>query len=168
MKAALRKTLRLLCDAKVDFILVGGLSAVVRGLPVNTYDVDIVHSQTPDNIERILPVLEELDAVFRIQPDRRLRPNTSHLSGKGHLNLITTNGPLDVLCTIGHDLTYQDLIPDSEVLALSENLDVRVLTLEKLIELKEQLNGEKDRVMLPLLRRALRERRSPTPPSRDS
>ena len=155
MIAGLRKTLRLLSDAKVDFILVGGLSAVVRGVPVNTYDVDIVHSKSPENIERILLVLEELDAVFRIQPERRLRPNASHLSGRGHLNLITTNGALDVLCTIGHDLTYEDLIPHSEELVLGENLKVRVLKLEKLIELKEQLNGEKDRAVLPLLRRAL-------------
>lgn len=34
-----------------------------------------------------------------------------------------------------------------------------MLGLEKLIELKEELGGEKDRAMLPLLRRALEEKR---------
>ena len=35
---------------------------------------------------------------------------------------------------------------------------LRVLKLEKLIELKEQLGGEKDKAVLPLLRATLRER----------
>ena len=37
----------------VDFILVGGLSAVVQGAPVTTIDVDIVHSRTEDNLARL-------------------------------------------------------------------------------------------------------------------
>ena len=157
MIAQLRNTLQLLSDAKVEFILVGGLSAVVRGAPVHTYDVDVVHNRDPRNVDRILRVLESLEAVFRIQPQRRLRPNQSHLTGKGHINLITINGPFDLLCTIGKDLTYEDLLPHSDELILQEGLKVRVLRLEKLIELKEELNDEKDRAMLPLLRRTLAE-----------
>ena len=33
-----------LIEAGVDFILVGGLAAVVQGAPVTTMDVDIVHN----------------------------------------------------------------------------------------------------------------------------
>jgi predicted nucleotidyltransferase len=157
MTSGLRKTLKFFFDAKIDFILVGGLSAVVRGAPVNTYDVDIVHARNSQNIERLLPLLKEIDAIFRIQPHRRLRPNESHLSGRGHINLATTFGPLDLLCTIGNDLTYEDLLSHSDELELGDGLKVRVLKLEKLIELKEQLNSDKDRAMLPLLRRTLEE-----------
>jgi hypothetical protein len=42
---------------------------------------------------------------------------------------------------------------------IAEGVRVRILNLETLIEVKEQLNGEKDRAMLPLLRRALEENR---------
>jgi hypothetical protein len=42
---------------------------------------------------------------------------------------------------------------------LGEGLRIRVLKLEKLIEIKEQLTGDKDRAMLPLLRRTLEEKR---------
>src|SRR5271165_2757809 len=105
--------LRALHDAAVDFLLVGGLAAVFNGAPVNTFDVDIVHSREPENVARLLPVLESLDAVFRIQPARRLKPTATHLAGTGHLNLITRFGPLDLLGTIGHDLGYQDLLPHS-------------------------------------------------------
>ena len=32
------------------------------------------------SIARLLPVLEALDAIFRIQPERRLKPSASHLA----------------------------------------------------------------------------------------
>ena len=43
-------TLRALHDAGVGFILVGGLAAVLNGAPVNTFDVDIVHSRDTANV----------------------------------------------------------------------------------------------------------------------
>lgn len=159
MTASFRKTLRLLVDSRVDFILVGGLAAVTRGAPINTYDVDLVHKRDKGNVERLLSVLNSVDAIFRMAPERRLQPNETHLAGRGHINLITSNGMLDILCTIGKDLTYEDLIPHSDELELGDNLKVRVLRLEKLIEMKEELNGEKDRAMLPILRRTLEESR---------
>jgi hypothetical protein len=155
----LRHTLRLLSENQVDFILVGGLAAVLQGVPVSTFDVDIVHSRDVLNIQRLMPVLETLDAVFRMQPERRLKPNARHLSGLGHVNLVTRLGSLDLLCTIGDGLSYEQLLPYAESMNLENGLEIRVLGLEKLIELKEQLGGEKDRAMLPLLRRALEEKR---------
>lgn len=151
--------LRLLQAAGVDFIIAGGVAAVLQGVPIDTFDLDIVHSRDPVNIGRLLPVLESLDAVFRIQPERRIRPNVSHLSGNGHLNLTTRLGKLDVLCTIGDHLGYAELLLQSEVMKIAPDLHVRVLHLETLIAIKERLSGEKDRAALPLLRRTLEERR---------
>ena len=75
----------------------------------------------------------------------------------GHQNLITKYGPLDLLGTIGADLGYEELIPRSTEMLIAEGVRVRILNLETLIEVKEELNGEKDRAMLPLLRRTLEE-----------
>ena len=150
---------RILQSNGVEFILVGGLAAVVQGAPVDTFDVDLVHSRDAANIQRLLPVLEELDAIFRMQPERRLRPNASHLASPGHLNLVTIHGPLDLLGTIGQGLSYQDLLPHTTELEIAQGLRIRVLNLEKLIALKEELGGEKDRAVLPILRRTLEEKR---------
>jgi predicted nucleotidyltransferase len=150
--------LRALVEADVEFVLVGGLAAVLNGAPVHTFDVDIVHSREQANAERLLAVLDVLEAVFRAQPERRLKPTLSHLSGPGHLNLLTRFGPLDVLGSIGRGLVYEDLLPDTAVLDIGSSTTIRVLTLEKLIELKQELGGEKDRAVLPILRRTLRER----------
>ena len=143
----------------VMFILVGGLAAALDGAPVTTYDTDVVHSRDEANVERLLRVLADLDAIFRIQPERRLKPSASHLAGPGHLNLITRYGPLDLLGTIGHNLGYPELLPHSAEMDIGEGVQIRVLDLETLIAMKEQLAGEKDRAMLPILRHTLEEQR---------
>jgi hypothetical protein len=86
----------------------------------------------------------------------RSTPASSHLAGTGHLNLIKKLGPLDLLGTIGRDLDYRALLPHSSEKIIAEGVTIRVLDLETLIAIKEELGGEKDRAMLPLFRRTLR------------
>ncbi len=159
MQSSFSAILRALHAERVDFILVGGLSAVLHGAPVHTFDVDIVHSREGVNVERLLNVLESLDAMFRMQPERRIRPSLSHLAGKGHLNLITKFGPLDVLGTVGHDLDYGALLEHSSEKIIAEGIAIRVLDLETLVALKEDIGGEKDRATLHVLRRTLEQER---------
>ncbi len=157
---AQRKLLALLgvlAQSKAEFVVVGGLAGVLHGAPVQTYDVDIVYSRSPENINRLLEVLASLGAVFRVQPERRIQPNASHLLGTGHLNLLTTDGPLDLLATIGRNLGFEDLLRHSTMMEIGGGLRIRVLNLETLIEIKEQLAGEKDNAVLPVLRRTLME-----------
>ena len=148
-------TLRAFLTAGVDFIIVGGIAAVLQGAPINTFDLDLVHARNAANTDAILPVLSRIDAYYRMQPERRLRPSAGHLTTAGHLNLITRHGPLDLLGTIGENLSYENLLPHCELLDLGDGFTVRVLNLETLIAIKEQLNGEKDRAVLPILRRTL-------------
>jgi hypothetical protein len=152
-------TLRTLSESKSRFLVVGGLAAVLNGAPIQTYDIDIVYSRSPENIERLLAVLASLDAVFRLQPERHLRPTASHLSGNGHLNLLTNGGPLDLLATIGRNLSYEQLLPHSAEMRIGEGIHVQVLDLETIIGLKEELGGDKDLAVLPILRQTLRESR---------
>lgn len=150
-------TLGALSETGVQFLLVGGLAAVLNGAPIQTYDVDIVYSQEAANIDRLLTVLESLDAIFRIQPARRLRPTKSHLLGQEHLNLLTRHGPLDLLPRIGTNLGFSDLLSHSAELDIGSGIHIRVLDLETIISLKEQLAEEKDLAMLPVLRQTLNE-----------
>ncbi len=61
--------------------------------------------------------------------------------------------------TIGRDLGYQELLSHSVELAIAEGIRIRVVDLETLIALKEELGGEKDRAVLPILRRTLEEKK---------
>jgi hypothetical protein len=62
-----RLILQTLADHQVDFIVIGGVCAVLHGAPVTTFDVDLVHARTPENIERLLRALESLDTIYRGQ-----------------------------------------------------------------------------------------------------
>jgi hypothetical protein len=141
----------------VDFLIVGGVAAVLQGAPINTFDLDVVHSTDPENVDRVLAALGELDAVYRAQPELRLRPNASHLSSPGHQLLITGLGPLDLLGSVGKGRAWRDLLPHTTELKVGPGVAVRVLDLETQIAVKEEVGGEKDLAVLPVLRRTLEE-----------
>jgi predicted nucleotidyltransferase len=124
-------TLRTLCESDIQYIVVGGLAAVLNGAPVQTYDVDVIYSRDQANVDR--------------------------------LNLLTRYGPVDLLATIGQNLGYSDLLPHSTEMVVGEGLYVRVLDLETLISIKEQLATEKDVAVLPILRQTLRETKKKLP-----
>jgi hypothetical protein len=48
----------------VEFIVVGGVAAVLEGAPITTFDLDIVPDPAPDNRERLLAALHELNARY--------------------------------------------------------------------------------------------------------
>ena len=159
MKNEFASALRVLAERGVEFLVVGGVGAVLQAAPVTTFDLDIVHRIEPANIARLLAALEEMDAYYRAQPAKRLRPNESHLGSAGHQLLMTRFGPLDVLGAIGNGRRYEDLLPHSIELQAGAGLRVRVLDLGTLIAVKEELGQEKDLAALPVLRRALEESR---------
>ena len=74
---------------------------MIHGAPVTTFDIDIVHRRTHDNIERLTKALESLDAYYRHLPERLIRPTESHLATLDRQLLLTRFGPLDVLGMIG-------------------------------------------------------------------
>jgi len=158
-KLDLEAILRILNAHGVEFIVVGGVCALLHGAPVATFDLDVVHSQAPANVKRLLTALEEMEAYYRSQPARRLRPQETHLAGPGHQLLVTRFGPLDVLGMIGDGRRYEDLLPRTSQLELDQGLTIRLLDLEALIEIKEETPTEKDWPVLTLLRRLLEERR---------
>jgi uridylate kinase len=88
-RARFAEILRLLAANDVEFVVVGMTAGILHGAPVTTVDLDVVHRRSRENVERLLRVLAELDAVYRHDP-RRLRPRESHLVGPGHQLLTTT------------------------------------------------------------------------------
>ena len=46
-------------------------------------DVDIVHRQTDENIDRLIDFLKSIDAYHRRLDDKVIEPAVEHISGKG-------------------------------------------------------------------------------------
>ena len=152
----LEAMLRALRD--VEFILVGGVAAAVQGAPIVTQDVDILYRLEPANLNRLEVALDVLNAVTRDDP-RRLRFSVHHLATKGHKLAMSAAGAIDILGSINDGLLFEDILPYTERMEF-DGLEVNVLRLDKLIELKRALGRPKDLAMLPVLEATLKERRS--------
>jgi hypothetical protein len=129
---ALADLIDVLAKHEVDFIIVGGMAAILRGTPVNTFDLDVVYERSAANIERMLGALNELEAIVPDDP-RRLRLDESHLQSPGHKLMETNQGPLDLLGTIEETTGFPDLVADSDWIDLGVTR-ARVLRLERLIK----------------------------------
>jgi hypothetical protein len=156
MKATAAELLAVLVAHDVDFIVVGMTAGILQGVPSITLDLDVVHKRTPENIERLLRALAELDALYRHDP-RQLRPKESHLASPGPQLLTTKYGDLDCLGTIGEGRSYEDLASETVEMQIATGGRIRVLKLRALIESKEQSGRPKDLAVLPLLRGTLDE-----------
>ena len=143
--------LRVLAAHDVRFIVVGGMSAVMQGAPYLTYDLDAVHDRSDENIQRLIPALANLRAVYRHKPE--VGPQARALAGQGHQLLATRCGPLDLLGEITGGRAYGDLLPRACPVEVEPGLTIQALGIEALIEEKESLGRDKDRLLLPWLRR---------------
>jgi len=47
------KAVQALCDARVDFVVIGGLAATLHGSAQVTYDLDICYSRASANLRRL-------------------------------------------------------------------------------------------------------------------
>ena len=145
-----------LIEAGVEFILVGGLAAVVQGAPVTTLDIDIVHNRSSENIARLLAFLKSIDAVHSRPDNRVVKPKKEDISGTGHALFTTRLGPLDVLAVIEEGRAYQDLLEHTVEIEFRGHT-VRVLKLKTLVELKRTSRDPKDKQRLPVLEETLRQ-----------
>lgn len=160
----LRDLLAALAGHRVDFIVVGGVAAVLEGAGMMTDDLDVLVETSEPNVERLLAALDDLDAVYRDPAARTVRP-TEELLASFRLHLLDTRlGRLDLLRSVGPgERTFADLVPRSRLYRIGE-LEVSVLELSAVIEAKEAADRPKDRAALPLLRRTLEELRARSRP----
>jgi hypothetical protein len=146
--------LRALTRHEVDYIVVGGVAALLEGAPILTLDLDVLFDRTPENQSRLLAALQELKARYRDPAGRHIEPDMAKLETMRLHLLLTDLGALDVLGSIGAGLTYQDLRERTVAYELDDTR-IRVLELAAVIETKEQANRDKDRATLPVLRQTL-------------
>ena len=143
-----------LLKAGIDFILVGGLAAVVQGAPVTTMDVDIVHSRSPENISKLFAFLKSIDAIYRRPDDKIIAPKAEDFSG--HSLFSTRWGPIDVWSYIEEGKTFEDLL-EYTIKIDFRGYTLRVLAIRTLIELKKTSKSPEAIQRLPVLEETLRQ-----------
>lgn len=139
----------------VEFVLIGGLAAVVHGSPLPTTDVDVTPARDAANLERLAAALRELDARIRTgDPDGVVFPiDAAFLAAQPRmLNLMTDAGDLDLtFVPAGFEGGYDELIAESDELELVSGVTTRVARLRAIIRSKQTADRVKDQRALPYL-----------------
>jgi predicted nucleotidyltransferase len=146
-----------LVEAKVDFILIGGMAAILHGSARVTFDVDLVYSRVNENIARLAAALAPHAPYMRDAP-RGLPFTWDVKTIRSGLNftLITSLGDIDLFGEVAGGETYQNLLPNSfEVEAFGVRF--KCVDLPTLIRLKEAAGRAKDREAIAELRVLLEE-----------
>lgn len=149
--------LRRLADADVEFVVVGGLAAVIHGSATITRDLDIVYSPAAEHLDRLRAGLVAMDARVRgVSAGVPFVPD-SHTFGQVQiLALDTADGWLDLVA----DTAYARLRDHASEVDVAD-VRVRLASLDDLIALKRTTARPRDLVAveeLEAIQRILRER----------
>ncbi len=143
----------------VHYVLIGGLAATFYGSPHVTTDVDITPSTTVTNLAKLAAALVDLDARLRVENEPDGVPfdrSAKALAAATIWNLMTRYGALDLTLVPSGTTGFDDLRRDAVEINIRETRVV-VASLADIIRSKEAANREKDRLVLPTLRRILEE-----------
>lgn len=151
--------LRTLDERGVDFVVIGGIAAVLHGSPRVTQDLDICFATDDDNLEALGAALRSLDAKLSgVVEDVPFVPDAATLRRISVLTLETVHGRLDVLAAPAGAGDYAALRANAARYDVG-GLDVLVASLEDLIAMKRQIGRPKDLADIAELR-AIVERQS--------
>lgn len=142
----------------VEFVVIGGFAAQLRGSPYDTFDVDVTPARSRQNLERLARALGDLEARIRVEagvepPELVLEP--AFLDRFQDLALVTRHGNLDICLAPDGTRGYDDLRRSATRERITGTLEISVASLADVIRSKEAAGREKDRVHLPTLRRLL-------------
>jgi hypothetical protein len=133
-----------LVAAQVEFVIIGGMAAVLHGSTQVTYDLDICAPFNEENMARILTALQGLEPCHRLSLRKPVKQTAAELSTWQNLYLDTKAGVLDVLGNVEGLGRFADLIGRTTTVVVF-NLTVSVLDLDSLIAAKGAMNRPRDR-----------------------
>jgi hypothetical protein len=138
--------LQRLVAAEVDFVVVGGLAAVVHGSAAITRDLDITYAPDAGNLERLGRVLVELGARLRgVTDDVPFVPGGRTLRHTRVLTLDTPDGWIHLLAQPDGSPSYERLRGRAWRAEIA-GVQVLVASLDDLIAMKKAAGRPKDLV----------------------
>jgi predicted nucleotidyltransferase len=159
MMVSWEEVARLLQEHGVRFILIGGWAAIVQGAARSTNDVDVVYSRDSENIDRLVAALASAQPYLRgAPPGLPFRWDAATVRAGLNFTLTTAYGNLDLFGDVTGGGTYDELLPFTEEVT-AFGVPYRVVTLERLIQLKRAAGRPKDLEAIAELQALLEERR---------
>jgi len=143
--------LKALSDNEVNFVIVGGLAAVIHGSAYVTGDFDFCYARDKANLERLVHALIPFRPRLRGAPENLpFQWDAATLRMGLNFTLTTDLGDIDLLGEIAGFSSYEEMVANSETVELY-GIPCRILTLDGLIRAKRAAGREKDLRLIPEL-----------------
>lgn len=156
----INRLLQRLCDADIDFVIVGGFAATLHGSSLVTRDLDVCATLSSENVAKLRDALRELKRAHRLTSQKiSFLDNPDPGTEIHNLYLRTDFGPVDILTSI-LGVGEFDRIRAASIDVELFGRTCRVMSLDDLILAKEALGQEKDLLAAKELR-AVREKQKP-------
>jgi hypothetical protein len=152
----LKEFLVTLARHEVDFIVCGGVAAILHGVPRITLDLDIAIDWSEPNIRRLITAMEALSLKPKmpIPADALLRPGAVEEMREGKKALVFTfRDPEDTLRHIDVFLTKElsyTVLKDHVRRHSLEGAQINVLEPRYLLMLKESIDPPRDKDLLDI------------------
>jgi hypothetical protein len=145
----LRSLLQALHDHGIRFVIIGGVAVGAHGYVRATADLDLVPDPDPSNLDRLVQILDSLEATLPTAGNRRFDPSQDSriVRRGGNVTAETTFGGLDVVQLADGVPGYSQLAADAVESDLL-GVPVRVCSLARLREMKRAQDRAQDRADL--------------------
>jgi hypothetical protein len=145
-----------LLESKVEFIVAGGVAAVLHGVPRVTMDLDISVNMDEPNVRRLLHAMKKLSLTPRapvpaeVLLDRESREKMVREKGAVVFTFIDRNDPLKhVDIFLAQELAYEKLIRHA-VKEKLEGRSVQVVTARYLLTMKQAITPPRAKDLLDI------------------
>lgn len=145
------QAVQVFCDAGVDFVIIGGLAAVLHGSAYVTSDLDIFYSRTKSNLQKIAEALSPFHPRPRGFPSELpFVWDNATVRNSAVLTLKTDLGDVDLLAEVAGLGSYEEIKACAKVVTAFER-NVHVIDIASLIQAKRTAGRPKDLAMIPEL-----------------
>lgn len=128
----------------VDFVVIGGIAAVLHGSARNTFDLDVCFATDEANLRALGRVLMALDARLKgVDEEVPFVPDAATLKRVEVLTLTTAAGELDVLAAPAGSPGYEKLRARADRMEIGE-IQVLVASIDDLLAMKRAAGRAKD------------------------
>ncbi len=142
----------------VEFIVIGGQAEILMGSSRMTFDIDLCYRRTPENLNRLAEALKELKPGLRGAPaGLPVVIDARALALGNNYTFNTRLGPIDLLGWVEPLGDYEALMKNAEIFNTGK-FDLKAISLDDLIRVKEHVGRQKDRDSLVQLHAIRKER----------
>lgn len=148
----LLELLKSLSQEKVEFIICGGVAAVLHGVERLTLDLDLSLSLKEDNLLKFLDIMKQANMTPRVPIpaesilDENLRKMMIEEKNALVFTFIDPNNlyrQVDVF--LGDDKSYESLISETDNISIENHFNIKILSIDKLLEMKRSIQPPRDK-----------------------